>query len=82
MNTSPKSVRFDDDSLWVELADGRVIAAPLAWFPRLMHATPAARAKVELSPGGLHWEELDEDVSINGLLAGIGDLTRQAPQAA
>jgi hypothetical protein len=75
MNTSPKSVRFDDNSLWVELSDGRVIAVPLAWFPRLLHATPEQRAKVELSPMGLHWEELDEDVSVNGLLAGHGDLT-------
>lgn len=75
MNTSPKSVRFDENSLWVELADGRVIAAPLAWFPRLLHATPEQRAKVEISPMGLHWDELDEDVSVGGLLAGHGDLT-------
>jgi hypothetical protein len=59
MITSPKSVRFDEDSMWVELADGRVIAAPLAWFPRLLHATADQRAKVELSVGGLHWDELN-----------------------
>ena len=76
MNTSPKSVRFDDDSMWVDLADGRVIAAPLAWFPRLLRATPEQRAGVELSPKGLHWHGLDEDVSIAGLLAGVGDLTQ------
>ena len=76
MNTSPKSVRFDDDSMWVDLADGRVIAAPLAWFPRLLRATPEQRAGVELSPKGLHWDGLDEDVSIAGLLAGVGDLTQ------
>lgn len=75
MNTSPKSVRFDENSLWVELSDGRVIAVPLAWFPRLLHATPEQRAKVEISPMGLHWDELDEDVSVNGLLAGRSDLT-------
>jgi len=75
MNTSPKSVRFDENSLWVELSDGRVIAVPLAWFPRLLNATPEQRAKVEISPMGLHWDELDEDVSINGLLAGRGDST-------
>lgn len=81
MNTSPKSVRFDENSLWVELSDGRVIAVPLAWFPRLMHATPEQRAKVELSPMGLHWDELDEDVSVSGLLAGRGDLTAAASAA-
>ncbi len=75
MNTSPKSMRFDENSLWVELSDGRVIAVPLAWFPRLLHATPEQRAKVEISPMGLHWDELDEDVSVSGLLAGRGDLT-------
>ena len=79
MNTSPKSVRFDANSLWVELSDGRVIAAPLAWFPRLLHATTTQRAKVEISPMGLHWDELDEDLSISGLLAGRGDLTAATP---
>lgn len=78
MNTSPKSVRFDENSLWVELSDGRVIAVPLAWFPRLLHATPEQRAKVEISPMGLHWDDLDEDVSVSGLLAGRGDLTAAA----
>jgi hypothetical protein len=78
MSTSPKSVRFDDDSLWVDLADGRVIAVPLAWFPRLLHATPEQRAKVQLTPRGLHWDELDEDISIDGLLSGRGDQTRRA----
>lgn len=70
MNTSPKSVRFDDDTLWVGLSDGRTIAAPLAWFPRLLEAKPEQRALVELSKGGLHWDLLDEDISIAGLLAG------------
>jgi hypothetical protein len=69
-------VRFDGDSMWVELADGRVISAPLAWFPRLLTATPEQRAQVTLSHRGLHWESLDEDVSIDGLLAGNGDLSR------
>jgi len=45
MNTSPKAVRFDDDTLWVSLSDGRTIAAPLAWFPRLLEATPGQRAQ-------------------------------------
>lgn len=68
MNTSPKAVRFDDDTLWVSLSDGRTIAAPLAWFPRLLKAAPEQRAQVELSNNGLHWESLDEDISVAGLL--------------
>lgn len=82
MTTSPKSVRFDDSSLWVDLADGRVIAAPLTWFPRLLNATPQQREQVELSRYGLHWEALDEDISVAGLLAGQGDMTRPHPKAA
>ncbi len=84
MNTSPRptAVRFDDDSFWVELEDGRVMGVPLAWFPRLMHASPDLLAQVELSPSGLHWDALDEDISIAGLLAGLGDRTQSAPQAA
>ena len=82
MNTSPRAVRFDENSLWVDLADGRTIAVPLAWFPRLLHATPEQRGQVELSPNGLHWDALDEDISVAGLLAGQGDLTRQAPATA
>ncbi len=75
MTTSAKAVRFDDDSMWVHLDDGRVIAVPLAWFPRLLAATPEQRLQFELSPRGIHWEALDEDISIDGLLAGQGDLT-------
>ncbi|MBN8507624.1 MAG: DUF2442 domain-containing protein [Burkholderiales bacterium] len=75
MTTSAKAVRFDADSMWVHLDDGRVIAVPLAWFPRLLAATPEQRAQFELSPRGIHWEALDEDISIDGLLAGHGDLT-------
>ncbi|MDO8772803.1 MAG: DUF2442 domain-containing protein [Burkholderiaceae bacterium] len=77
MNTSAKKVNFDDDSMWVHLADGRVIAIPLTWFPRLWHATPAERATVEITPRGLHWDTLDEDISVDGLLAGMGDQTRE-----
>lgn len=82
MSTSPKSVKFDDDYIWVHLVDGRVIAVPLAWFPRLLAATPEQRDKVELSPNGLHWEELDEDISVAGLLSGRGDQTRRTTHAA
>jgi len=77
MNTSPKSVRFDEDNLWVSLSDGRTISVPLAWFPRLLDATSEQRAAVELSQSGLHWEALDEDISVAGLLAGQPDLTRR-----
>ena len=76
MSTSARAVRFDEDSLWVHLDDGRVIAAPLVWFPRLLRARPEERERFELSPHGIHWENLDEDISIDGLLAGHGDLTR------
>jgi Protein of unknown function (DUF2442) len=78
----PTAVRFDDHSFWVELEDGRTLGIPLAWFPRLLHAAPEARAKVELSRSGLHWDELDEDISIAGLLAGHGDLTKARKAAA
>lgn len=77
MSTSARSVRFDDDSMWVDLSDGRVIAVPLAWFPRLLRATPQQREQFEFSSQGLHWEAIDEDVSVAGLLAGLGDQTRQ-----
>ena len=78
MTTSPKAVRFDEDTLWVSPSDGRTIAAPLARFPRLLEAAPEQRAKVELSKGGLHWDALDEDISVAGLLAGQPDLSRRA----
>jgi hypothetical protein len=76
MSTSARSVRFDDSSLWVDLADGRVISVPLAWFPRLCGASPEQRAQVVISARGLHWDCIDEDISIDGLLAGQGDLSR------
>jgi len=75
MSISPESVRFDDDTLWVHLADGRVIGAPLAWFPRLLNASPELRGQVELSAAGLHWDALDEDISVQGLQQGLGDRT-------
>lgn len=71
----PTDMRFDEDGFWVDLADGRTIGVPLAWFPRLLHATPAQREAWSLSPSGMHWEEIDEDISVAGLLAGRGDQT-------
>ena len=66
----------------VSLMDGRVLAVPLAWFPRLLHATPAQLEACEISRTGLHWELLDEDISVDGLLAGVGDLSGKVPLAA
>jgi Protein of unknown function (DUF2442) len=82
MSISATTVRFDDHTMWVELTDGRTLGVPLAWFPRLLNASPAQREQVELSRVGLHWENLDEDISIAGLLAGRGDMTRQPERAA
>jgi hypothetical protein len=82
MTISATNVRFDDDAMWVELTDGRTLGVPLAWFPRLLRATPAEREQVELSRVGMHWEALDEDISIAGLLAGRGDVTRSTEHAA
>lgn len=78
----PTSVRFDEDNLWVGLSDGRVLGVPLAWFPRLLRASPEQRQACRISSRGLHWEELDEDISVAGLLAGLGDQTRPLPRAA
>ncbi len=72
-SSSPLRVRFDADSFWVDLSDGRVIGVPLAWFPRLLNGTEEQREQVRLSSRGLHWDVLDEDISIAGLLAGLGD---------
>ena len=68
-------IRFDEDSFWVELSDGRTLGVPLAWFPRLLRASPAQREAVTISTRGLHWEELDEDILVEGLLAGHADRT-------
>lgn len=67
-----KQVTFSDDELTVHLADGRRISVPLAWFPRLLRATPAERRYYELlgDGQGIHWPDLDEDVSVAGLLRG------------
>lgn len=63
-------VRVTDDALEVRLRDGRKVSAPLAWFPRLVAATPAQRAnwKAAAAGHGIHWPEIDEDLSVAGLL--------------
>ena len=81
MNISPEAVSFDEDSLTVSLSDGRKISVPLAWFPRLLHASPEQRRQFELSRNGLHWDALDENLSMARLLAGTPDLTHAATQA-
>jgi Protein of unknown function (DUF2442) len=81
MTISPTAVRFDEHTMWVDLTDGRTIGVPLAWFPRLLNATDEDRQQVELSRLGLHWEHLDEDISVAGLLAGRGDMTRKLEHA-
>lgn len=78
----PVSVSFDQASFSVALSDGRTLGVPLAWFPKLLHASAEQRAMVELSTGGLHWDELDEDISVAGLLEGYGDMTRPSREAA
>ena len=66
----PVAAKVTADTLSVDLADGRTIAVPLAWFPRLMHGTPRERANFELGCYGVHWPELDEDIPVAGLLNG------------
>lgn len=66
------SVRCDDDSLTVDLMDGRTISVPLAWYPRLCAATSAERGDRKIAGGGygVHWPDIDEDLSTEGLLRG------------
>lgn len=80
MNTSSVEIQVPNvqgititpDTLSVDLTDGRTISVPLAWFPRLLHSTPEERNKWRLIGGGqgIHWEGIDEDISVEGLLAG------------
>jgi hypothetical protein len=67
-----RHVEITEDTLSVELADGRTIAAPLAWYPRLAHGSAQERESWRLLGGGrgIHWPELDEDISVANLLAG------------
>lgn len=78
----PLAVRFDENMMWVDLEDGRTLGIPLARFPRLFHATPEQREDFFLSRCGIHWDEIDENISIAGLIAGRGDMTNPLRQAA
>lgn len=72
------AVRFNTDKMWVDLEDGRTLGVPLTWFPRLFRASPTDRAAVQISWFGLHWEAIDEDISIAGLLIGRDARTKLA----
>jgi hypothetical protein len=67
-----KGVRFTEDTLVVDLMDGRTISVPLAWYPRLLNSTGVQRANWKISAAGygIHWPEIDEDLSTEGLLRG------------
>lgn len=66
------NVVVTDDTLTVDLSDGRTISVPLAWYPRLVHGTPEERALWQLigRGEGIHWPQLDDDISVEGLIAG------------
>jgi hypothetical protein len=70
LSTRVHAVSFDTDQIWFKLDDGRILGVPLVWFPRLDHATPEQRSRWEVIPGGdaVHWPDIDEDLSVAGLL--------------
>jgi hypothetical protein len=72
MNTLATDVRFDPEKMWVTLHDGRELGVPLSWFPRLARANAEERQNFKISAFGLHWSDLDEDISVQGLLEGRG----------
>ena len=74
---SATKIWFDEENMWLALSDGRQLSVPLTYFPRLLNASSEQREKFELSGGGtgIHWEEIDEDISVSGLILGNKDLT-------
>jgi hypothetical protein len=74
-------VRFDRERMHVSLRDGREISVPLWWYPRLLKATPEQREKWQITPFGdaLHWEEIDEDLDVQGFLIGARAPDAKAP---
>lgn len=68
---APVAVEITDIELMVRLADGRVITTPLVWYPPLLSATNEQRWNFVLSPSGVHWPDVDEDLSVAGMLAGV-----------
>jgi hypothetical protein len=71
-DTFALSVSFSEDALIVRLDDGRLLSVPMAWYPRLLHGSAAERERYELigDGEGIHWPQLDEDIHVDGLLAG------------
>lgn len=78
----PVEVAFDDVTMSVALDDGRTITVPLAWYPRLASATREQLLDFELSPGGVHWDGLDEDLAIEGMMAARVTFAPEAKRAA
>lgn len=69
MSVAIKAARFNDGRMWLELSDDRTLGVPLKLFPRLRGASPDQLSQYELSPRGIHWDALDEDLSLQGLLS-------------
>jgi len=78
-NVKAVKVWFDDDSMWVSLNDGRILAVPKIWFPSLEKASSEELADYTMLGGGIgiHWEKLDEDISVPNLLKGYGAVSRR-----
>lgn len=78
MDARATDIGFNDDELWVDLADGRRVIVPLAWFPRLLRADASERGNWELlgDGQGIHWPAIDEDLSVEGLLQGRSAMIR------
>lgn len=88
MNSSIDEARaskvwFDEDNMWVALLDGRTLSVPKVWFPRLSEAATEELEQYEMSGNGaaIHWEKLDEDISVPNLLLGYGAVSRKTPAA-
>lgn len=86
MNSSIDAARaskvwFDEDNMWVALMDGRTLSVPRIWFPKLSDAAPEELAKYEMSGNGaaIHWDDLDEDISVPNLLLGYGAVAKKTP---
>lgn len=75
------NVSITDDTLSVDLEDGRTVSVPIGWYPRLAHGTPVDRANVQISGAGfgLHWPDLDEDIGVEGIL--LGKRSNESPQS-
>lgn len=75
----PMAVKVTEDALSVDLEDGRTISVPLLWYPRLLNGTPKERNNFKLGAIGIHWPDLDEDISVKGLL--LGNQSGESPQS-